>query len=246
MAAWLALGCSPASVLTVPHQPYAALLDHPGQLDIVARGGVMDDGIRNPSMSAALQAAYAPVDHLEIAASADADLYDTGESGRTLHGGGGLAIGVFAGTRNFRFEALLGGDAGWAAGVGERDIPSGAPFAPRRIDVPLESTYGDAFAQLMFGVGRRIFTWTLGARYVVHVAQARAASVGETTTYAMGILDVFMTFRVALERARIELMLGIPGATSGWPPLAGAAEIGWWPYALLGAAVDLDTVSHDR
>src|SRR5690349_3059670 len=80
-------GCSP---FITPHQTYAPLLDHAGQLDVMARAAGAMAGDRG-LLGAAAAVAYAPIDHLEILAGGDF-LF----SGPASRYGGQVGVGVFA------------------------------------------------------------------------------------------------------------------------------------------------------
>jgi hypothetical protein len=238
----LAAGCAPMSVLSGPHQPYAPMLDHAGQLDIVARGGGMADDFSQWTMTSAVQVAYAPIDHLEIAASADADLFDTDERNHTLHVGGGLAIGAFARAGYFRFEAFVGANAGWGAGfvpAEQRTMPA-MPFGMRTGRVEL--SYQDAFVQAQIGGDFRYFEFVIGARYLLHVGQGASILDGAPTQFTQGIAGPFGLVRVPVDVIHFEIMVGSPILVSGTPPLDGAPELGWWPFVVGGIGVQLDTL----
>jgi hypothetical protein len=230
-------GCS-VSYITSPHQPYAALLDHAGQLDISARAGA----IATNTMTGAVQAAYAPIDNLEIAGSVDVDVVD-GDTSRTAHGGGGLAIGTFTRTDVLRAELLVGGNGGFAQG-------SGSNCADRCMTTEtfgLSGPYGQAFIQGAIGFEIPYFEFAGGLRFFSNSVQVHAVgSLGTDTTfwYTRGFVDPYLTMRVPIDWFRIELLAGWPvslGGTEG--ALPGSVETGIYPYATLGVGVQLDTMS---
>lgn len=233
-------GCGSAAI-TAPHQPYTAMLDHAGQLDISARGGVMATNL----MTAAAQVAYAPIDNLEIAANVDVDGAD--EDTHTLHVGGGAAIGAFARNDVFRAELLVGGNGG--ASQGSTFCPDGARCTSTFRPSTLSGPYGQAFVQGAIGFEIPYFELAGGLRFFTHsvLAHALGSGIDTTTWYTRGFVDPYLMIRVPIDWFRIELLAGWPIALGGDAgPTTGPSasfESTWYPYVTLGIGVQLDTMT---
>jgi hypothetical protein len=233
-----ASGCYSANV-SAPHQPYAPLLDHAGQLDVVARGGVME----NNGTTLALQAAYAPVDHFSIAVSVDADV-DRSDDERARHFGGGLAFGTFTRTEILRLEAMAGVGFGHAEGQAlDCVVPDGSPC----IDYTLDGPYIQPFLQSLVGFevpyfelagGMRVFAQATTVAFV-----ASDGSSGQGDGFERVFIEPILTLRVPVDVVRFEVLAGLPialGGDSG--PLPGSAEPLTYFYITFGLGLQLDTM----
>lgn len=230
-------GCF-TSYITAPHQPYAPLLDHAGQLDVSFRGG----GITTNNMSVAVQAAYAPIDHLEVAVSLDGD-FDRTEENRTLHGGGGIAIGTFTRTDTLRVEALAGVNGGYAEGYGTQCVQNAMGCMSEDFD--LTGLYVQPFVQAAVGFEIPYFELAGGARIEGHFVQVEALGeegTRQSVTHERVLFSPFLTVRVPVDVVRFEFMTGLPIALTGADgPLEGTYEPDAYWYFVGGVAVQIDT-----
>lgn len=117
----------------------------------------------------AVQAAYAPIDHLTIAVSLDGDLYRT-EREPTFHAGGGVAIGTFSRTDVLRLEAFAGLNVGYAEGYGEQETWD--PDPPTIENYTLSGTYVQPFVQAAIGFEVPHFELAGGARLEAQLTDA--------------------------------------------------------------------------
>lgn len=236
-------GCY-TSHITAPHQPYAPLLDHAGQLDISARAGSMTT---NGSTLAA-QVAYAPVDHLVIAASFDADFDHEDEFYSETHVGGGVAIGTFTRTDVLRLEAMIGMNGGHAEGSGFRcsadpDQPD-EPCVDERFF--LSGPYVQPFLQGTVGFEVPFFELAGGLRLETQVTEVDAVGelgTRETSTHVRSLITPFLTIRIPVEFIRFEIMAGMPFSMNGnIGPLEGTTESSAYFYLVGGIGFQFDTI----
>lgn len=97
------------------HQPRAAMLQHQGELRVMAGGGI--DWEHGQSMAA--QATYAVTDGFAVSGALDIDPGGGGEQSTSTHVGGDLAAGAFlAGDPHLRLATFVGLGGGWAEGFG--------------------------------------------------------------------------------------------------------------------------------
>jgi hypothetical protein len=235
----LSAGCL-SSRLIAPHQPYAPLLDHEGQLDIVVRAGPME----GPDTSAAAQVAFSPAEGFEIAASVDGDWSTAGNA--TQHIGGGLALGAYSRTDVFRAEVLVGANGGTADGAGQ-----GCTLMPMGICGPsasfgISANYVQPFVQGLLGFEVPYFELAGGMRlfgYLADVAFAGSDGSHGTTAYEKLYLEQILTIRVPIDIVRFEVLGGVPLSLLGDPgPIPGSTEVGFHPYVLAGLGFQFDTM----
>lgn len=231
-------GCGSAAI-TSPHQPYTAMLDHAGQLDVSARGGLMAINF----MTAAAQVAYAPIDNLEIAANVDVDLANE-NANHTLHGGGGGAIGTFVRDDVLRAELLVGGNGGYAEGFAACN-PDASCSGTETFG--LSGPYGQAFLQGAIGFEIPYFEFAGGLRFFTNSVLVHAVGSARTDTtswYTTGFVDPYLSMRVPIDWFRIELLMGWPVQLArSSEPVPGLLEGGMYPYVTLGIGVQLDTMA---
>src|SRR5687767_5656427 len=100
LGALVALPAAPGCTsLITPHQTYAPLLDHAGQLDVSVRGGAGVPG----GAGIGLNLAYAPMDHFELVGGGDLNVGSV-----TNHFAGHFGVGTFVHDDTFRLEAIVG------------------------------------------------------------------------------------------------------------------------------------------
>jgi hypothetical protein len=215
------------------------MLDHAGQLDVVVRGG----GITTNNMSVAAQAAYAPIDNLEVAVSLDGD-FDQQRYNRTLHAGGGIAVGTFSRTDVLRLEAFVGVNGGYAEGYGTQCVHNAESCVSEDFD--LSGPYVQAFVQGAVGFEVPYFEFAGGLRVEEQLTDVTAlgdAGTRQRVTHQRVLLSPFLSVRVPVDIVRFEIMTGLPISLSGdRGPLPGTFEPGAYWYFVGGIAVQLDTV----
>lgn len=233
----LSVGCA-HSYITAPHQPYAPLLDHAGQMDVSVRAG----GITTNDMTLAVQAAYAPVDHFTIAAAFDGDLDRTGG---TFHAGGGLAVGTFTRTDVLRLEAFVGFNLGHAEGYGVQCEQEDDPIASCMTErFTLSGFYTQPFTQVAIGFELPFFELAGGARLEAQFTDVSGVGDLGTRTSSMHervLLSPFLTVRVPIDVIRFEFMTGVPFTINGNEgPLPGTWEPAAYWYIVGGIGFQFD------
>ncbi len=230
---------------TTAHQAYAPLLDHAGQLDIGARAGVHEPG---GAVTAAANAAYAPIDHLEIVAGVD---YAGGEASGPTHIGGGVGIGTFARHDTLRLEARAGVEFGDAsqADYGHWCTALSGPWC-RSESWSLQGTYIAPMLQGMFGFEVRYFELAGGLRLQgrfdeMHVTRLDNGMPPVDVQYERLYAEPVIAIRVPLNFMRIELLAGLPvrvlGDTAPGADLPSEPDI--QAYVAFGLGLQLDTVT---
>jgi hypothetical protein len=233
-------GCS---YYTSGHQAYTPLLDHAGQVDIAARGGVttMAEGVGN------IQAAYAPIDNLEVAGSVEV----ASGPDNQLHAGGGVAVGTFARHDVLRLEALAGVEGGYGTGreTVETHSFSGMPI-PDRMDHSwnLSGGYVSPLVQVAIGFEVPHFELAVGSRVRGTFAEVSAQWLSglnaptEKGNLAYLSVDPFVTLRVPFDIFRVELLMGgnipLAGDLSAYSEPLAVANL----YTSLGFGVQFDTL----
>jgi hypothetical protein len=235
-----ALAATGCSAFVSPHHVYAPLLDHAGQVDISARGGPGIPGGAGVSVNAA----YAPIDHLEIVGGADLNVGD-----ETQHYAGHLGIGTFVRDDVFRFELTAGSYAGYAEGLGNGyESGSSSIFYLYRITGPYVLPYG----QVLLGFESGHFELAGGLRIMGSLADIRIDALGSaperalrTDGYERMYIEPVVTARIPFDFFRIDLMTGWPinprGVGDQSPgDLSPELDVMW--YFAVGVGFQFDTI----
>lgn len=228
-------GCSYYIPVHAPHTP---LLDHAGQVDVSARAGVA----LNQGGSYSVNAAYAPIDHLEVAGGIDVDFDED-----VQHYGGGLAIGTFVRHDVLRLEVLAGANGGYSIGTGCFDCGISSSAANRRYR--LEGAYVQPFAQAMIGFEVPYFEMAGGFRLSGFLSEPRSVPPEGAIDrpilegYERMYIEPILTIRVPIEMVRIELTAGLPWQVAGDSGVGEGfhSEPGINFYLIAGLGVQFDT-----
>lgn len=239
IAAPAASGCS---AFVSPHHVYAPLLDHAGQVDISARAGAGVPG----GAGVSLNAAYAPIDHLEIVGGADLNVGD-----ETQHYAGHLGIGTFVRDDVFRLELTAGSYAGYAEGIANGyESGSSTLFYLYRVSGPYALPYG----QVLIGFESGHFELAGGLRLMGSFAQVGIDSYPGSGSpersvrsdgYERMYIEPVITARIPFEFFRIDFMTGWPISPQGVGDnspgdLSPELDVMW--YFAVGVGFQFDTI----
>lgn len=235
------LGVAGCTSFITPHQVYAPLLDHAGQVDISARGGLGVPGAAGVSANVA----YAPVDSFEIVAGAD---FNLGNEAR--HYAGQLAVGTFVREDVFRLEALAGTYAGYAEGFATGTCPGcSLGFASYRLEGPYLMPYG----QVLIGFEGHRVEFAGGFRLYGSFADVTSSPsaggpprVPPRGGYERMYVEPVVTLRINIDFVRVDLMTAVPiniaGASENAPLdlVAESYDVMW--YFAVGVGFQIDTI----
>lgn len=237
------MGCI-STRYTATHQAYAPLLDHRGQLDIAVRAGAME----HTETTIAVQAAYAPIDNFEVAASVDIDPASS-RGNDTHHYGGGIALGVFSDTDILRVEGLVGIHGGSAIGDGTNCESSTSPgICPMTVvTYQLSGPYMQPFVQGMVGFELPYFEFAGGLRLFGFLSDVSTVGTDGTMVrngYERIYLEPMATIRVPISIIRLEVMAGVPMTLTGdvGPIGVSATEAISQAYITGGIGIQFDTM----
>ncbi len=203
------VGCT-YSRYTAPHQPYTPLLDHEGQLDVAASGGVMEQ----TRSTGSARIAYSPVRYLSILGGYDGDFYRDAEE-NTEHHAGSLGIGTYVHARILRIEAAAVVGAGAATGDGYTSTSSGGTR------YRLEGVYVQPTLQFAIGFEVPYFEFAGGVRFGGSFGDVRFTSTSSSTPsegtapHDTLLWDHFVTIRVPIDVFRFEVTAGWAGTFYG-------------------------------
>lgn len=231
----LAPGCT--SLIT-PHQTYAPLLDHAGQLDVSVRGGAGVPG----GAGVGLNLAYAPIDHLELVGGGDVNV-----GGDESHFAGHFGVGTFVRDDLFRLEAIAGLYGGYAEGVATRFTASSTD------GYSLGGRYLMPYAQVLAGYERGHFEIAGGFRASGFVGDVELSPISPSPAhptpqvgYERAYLEPLVTVRIPIDWFRIDFQSGFPivlGGDVSPADLAPESEVMW--YFAVGVGFQIDTIEHE-
>ncbi len=218
-----------------PHQVYAPLLDHAGQVDISVRGGPTVPG----AVGASANVAYAPVDSLEIVAGGD---FNFGTE--TRHYAGHVGIGTFAREDVLRLEATAGVYGGYAEGFGDGVVSGSTVFDRYRLDGPYAMPYGQVL--IGFESGRIELAGGVRAYGFLSDVTITPSRTVSRDGYERFYVEPVLTIRIPFDIVRVDLMTAFPinvaGVSDNSPAdLAPETYDVMWYFAV-GVGFQIDTV----
>ncbi len=237
-------GASGCAYFIPVHAPHTPLLDHAGQVDVSARAGVAV----NQGGSYSVNAAYAPIDHLEIVAEGDFDF-----DGDVRHYSGGFGVGTFVVDEVFRFEAIGGVNGGYARGFVGGSItcdPEDLSCTPMAtIAYRLTGPYVQPYLQALVGFEVPYFELAGGIRFTGFFADVTTHSdPTQNGAYDRIYIEPLITIRWPIDIVRIELTTGLPiaiGGDYGPPPIFSFEPTANY-YVVLGIGFQFDTIEQEE
>ena len=235
LGALVALPAAPGCTsLITPHQTYAPLLDHAGQLDVSVRGGAGVPG----GAGVGLNLAYAPVDHFELVGGGDVNV-----GSATNHFAGHFGVGTFVRDDTFRLEAIVGLYGGYAEGSATR-------FSDMTESYSLGARYLMPYGQVMAGYERGHFEIAGGLRASGFLGDVELTPIAPSMPhptpqvgYERAYLEPLVTVRIPIDWFRIDFQTGFPivvGGDVSPADLAPESEVLW--YFAVGVGFQIDTL----